>query len=310
MSVRRIWLITDGRLGHLNQLRGLLARVQEKAELEVHWFDLASKSFRFVGRKGLLAQFDAEIKPDWVLAAGSKTHIPMLWCKWVLGAKAFLLMRPSLPLRLFDAVCMPYHDSPPKRDSVLGTYGVINHIVPRYEGRNKSQGLMLLGGINTHYQWDNVGIVKQLQRIAEAAPEMEWLVSDSPRTPPDLLDELAALSLANINILPYSDTGPGWLPKILQDVGQVWVSCDSVSMVYESVSSGAPTGLLELLPLRDSRVVKSMTQLASSGLATTFSAADLAGPLPPAVRPLWEADRVADWWLQIDRGGEDNDRVN
>lgn len=300
MSLRRIWVVTDGRLGHLNQLRGLVERLEEKADVELYWLDLSAQNFKFTGRQRLVDQFAAQEKPDWILAAGSKTHLPMLWCKWMTGAKAFLLMRPSLPLWMFDAVCMPYHDSPPKRDSVLASYGVINHIIPKYEGRNTRQGLILLGGINTHFDWDNAVILNQLERIAAAAPEYEWLVSDSPRTPVGLLDELAALALANIKILPYRDTGPGWLPNILSEVGQVWVSCDSVSMVYESVSSGAPTGLLELEPLRDSRVSKSMAQLANSGLATAFKNADLTTSLPPAARPLWEADRVAQWWLDID----------
>jgi mitochondrial fission protein ELM1 len=112
-----------------------------------------------------------------------------------------------------------------------------------------------------------------------------------------LLDELASLGLENIKAMPYKNTGSGWLPSILADVGQVWVSCDSVSMVYESVSSGAPTGILSLQPLRESRVTKSMAQLVGSGLATAFENAELVTALPPAAHPLWEADRVADWWL-------------
>ncbi|CAA0116373.1 mitochondrial fission ELM1 family protein [Zhongshania aliphaticivorans] len=299
MGVLRVWVITDGRLGHLNQLRGLIERLQAKAELELHWLDISRQPFRFSRSESLLRQFQSQSKPDWVLSAGSKTHLPLLWCKWVLGAKAFLLMRPSLPLCFFDAVCMPLHDSPPERDSVLATFGVINHIVPNYDGRNEGRGLILLGGINTHFRWDNAAIIEQVKCIAAASPECEWLVSDSPRTPADLLAELADLDLANIETLSYKNTGSGWLPHTLAAVGQVWVSCDSVSMVYESVSSGAPTGLLSLKPLRESRVTKSMAQLAGSGFATAFENAALATALPPAAHPLWEADRVADWWLGL-----------
>lgn len=293
-------MITDGRLGHLNQLRGLAARLQSKTGVELHWFDLAATKFAFTGREGLKRQFGSEQAPDWILAAGNKTHIPLLWCKWVMGGKAMVLMRPSLPLRLFDAVCMPFHDSPPKRRTVLGTYGVINHIVPQDGQRHQGRGLILIGGVNTHFRWNNETILGQVKRIASAMPECEWVVSDSPRTPVGLLNEVAGLGLENLSVLPYSDTGKGWLPKILAEVSQVWVSCDSVSMVYESVSSGAPTGLLELEPSRESRVTKSMAQLTESGLATRFTDADLSSPLSPAARALWEADRAADWWLQID----------
>ena len=79
-----MWIITDGRLGHLNQLRGLIERLQAKADIELHWLDLSVQPFRFTRTQGLLSQFHSQEKPDWVLSAGSKTHLPLLWCKWML----------------------------------------------------------------------------------------------------------------------------------------------------------------------------------------------------------------------------------
>jgi mitochondrial fission protein ELM1 len=299
MAALQLWLITDGRLGHLNQLRGLVTRLQQKTATQVHWLNIAEQGFKYTGRAGLELQFTAGSRPDWIISAGSRSHLPLLWCKWMTGGRALVLMRPSWPLWMFDAVCMPFHDSPPPRKNILGTHGVINHIVPVKEGRQVDRGLILLGGINKHFHWDNDVVLNQLRQISEAAPGVEWLVSNSPRTPQGLLESVAALQRPNIRIMPYSDTGPGWLPATLAEVAQVWVSCDSVSMVYESISSGAATGLLTLEPMRESRVTRSMAQVRRDGLAVGFDTADLSQALPPAAQSLWEADRAADWLLAL-----------
>ena len=299
MTTLQVWVITDGRLGHLNQLKGLVARLQAKVDCNVAWLNIAEQGFAYTGRQGLKAQFACEQLPDWIIGAGSRTHLPMLWLKYLSGGRALVLMRPSWPLFLFDAVCMPKHDSPPKRENILATQGVINHIAPVYEGRDPARGLILLGGINKHFAWDNEAVLAQVQNIALAAPGVAWLVSDSPRTPVGLLDAIAALGVANMQTIAYQQTGAGWLQANLAAVGQAWVSCDSVSMVYESISSGAHTGLLALPPLRESRVTKSMAQVLVAGLASGFAARDLSQTLPAAAYPLWEADRAADWLLKL-----------
>ncbi|MBB5188771.1 hypothetical protein HNQ57_003062 [Zhongshania antarctica] len=299
MAALQVWVLTDGRLGHLNQLKGLVARLQAKRALAVSWLNIAEQGFSYTGRAGLQAQFGCEQSPDWIIGAGSRTHLPLLWLKWLAGGKALVLMRPSWPLFLFDAVCMPRHDSPPNRQNVLATEGVMNHIVPVTEGRNSAQGLILLGGINKHFVWDSEAVLAQVQQIAAASPGVAWLVSDSPRTPVGLLAKVAELDMVNIETIAYQQTGSGWLQANLAVVGQAWVSCDSVSMVYESISSGAPTGLLALSPLRESRVTKSMGQVLAASLASGFATANLHQVLPSAAYPLWEADRAADWLLKL-----------
>ena len=298
MAVLQVWVVTDGRLGHLNQLKGLVACLQKKAQCHVSWLNIAEHGFAYTGCAGLKAQFACEQLPDWIFGAGSRSHLPMLWLKWFTGGRALVLMRPSWPLFLFDAICMPRHDSPPVRQNVLATQGVINHIEPVTEGRDLARGLILLGGINKHFAWDNAAILAQVQKIAGAAPGVTWLVSDSPRTPVGLLAQVAGLGGANIETIAYQQTQSGWLQANLAVVAQAWVSCDSVSMVYESISSGAHTGLLALQPLRQSRVTKSMAQVLAAGLASGFATADLSQTLPAAAYPLWEADRAADWFLQ------------
>lgn len=41
MAALQVWVLTDGRLGHLNQLKGLVARLQAKRALAVSWLNIA-----------------------------------------------------------------------------------------------------------------------------------------------------------------------------------------------------------------------------------------------------------------------------
>ena len=69
----RLWFITDGRPGHLNQLRGLAERLEAKVPCQIHWLDISQQGFRKAGRSGLCGQFAASSLPDWVVAAGSRS---------------------------------------------------------------------------------------------------------------------------------------------------------------------------------------------------------------------------------------------
>lgn len=296
-SALQLWVITDGRLGHLNQLRGLVSRLESKRPCEVRWLDISKTPFRKTGRRKLLEQFSADSAPDWVVAAGSRCHLPLLWTAWRCRARSLVLMKPSLPLALFDAAIIPAHDAPPAKQNVLVTDGVLNNIEPTYSGRVADTALVLLGGINKHFDWDNAAIAAQLQALVASQPQVHWRIGDSPRSPSGLLEQLRELPGDNVSLVSYADCGAGWLAAQLAEVSQVWVSRDSVSMVYESITSGAPCGLLQLTPSRDSRVTRSMQQVIDKGLATAFEHCDVQCPLPPSRQPLWEADRAADWLL-------------
>ncbi|NKI19148.1 hypothetical protein HCU74_17210 [Spongiibacter sp. KMU-166] len=293
----RLWFITDGRLGHLNQLKGLAERLSAKRECDVRWLNITLKGFKKTGRDGLLRQFGSNDLPDAVFAAGSRCHIPLLWAGWICRAKTVVLMKPSWPLSWFSAAIVPTHDAPPSRDNVLPTQGVLNAIVPHREGRDAHRGLILLGGLNKHFHWHSDDIIEQIVSLAQARPEVHWQVSDSPRSPQTLLPDLARRNLENVQVMPFGHSGGGWLQGQLAEAGQVWVSRDSVSMVYESISSAAPTGLLHLQAARDSRVTRSMQQVVEAGLAVAWESHDAAQPLPNMSQPLWEADRAADWLL-------------
>ena len=52
----------------------------------------------------------------------------------------------------------------------------------------------------------------------------------------------------------------------------IWVSPDSISMIYESLTSGASIGLFEMLKKRKGRIYTSVDNLIIENHVTTFSA--------------------------------------
>ena len=59
-----IWVITDGIIGHLNQLKGLMAALEQQISVEVHWIEVKSRWQSLSAVRGSFAQLP---KPDWVM---------------------------------------------------------------------------------------------------------------------------------------------------------------------------------------------------------------------------------------------------
>lgn len=293
-----VWYLTDGRPGHRNQLRGLSERLRAHTEVDEYWIDLRETPVSIFRPGQTRALADSRALPDWIVGAGSKTHFAVLACSRMFRARRILLMKPSLPLRLFDALIIPAHDNPPQSEHILVTRGVLNTVTPRGDNNASGKGVMLLGGPSKHYEWDSAHIVEQVREIATQDAALHWQITDSPRSPDDLLQQIDALQLANVSSFPFNETDSHWVSRQLQQADVAWVSRDSVSMVYESLTAGLPTGLLHLQALQGSRVARGVEQLIEDGRAQCFQRWLQSKTLPAATEPLWEADRAAQWLLQ------------
>jgi len=108
---------------------------------------------------------------------------------------------------------------------------------------------------------------------------------------------LQALASPQVTFHAHGDTPADWIAGQLAAAGQVWISPDSVSMVYEALSSGAPTGLLELPPQAHSRIPASLAQLAGEDMLTTWQAWRRGATLREPAETLDEAGRCAELLL-------------
>ena len=93
-------------------------------------------------------------------------------------------------------------------------------------------------------------------------------------------------------------TEPYWLPAQLQNVGYVWITEDSVSMVYEAITSGAVCGILDMPRKVNSRVTKGIDALIKDGFITPFNIWQEKSELEKNSKQLNEAARCEDWSLK------------
>ncbi len=289
-----IWRFRDGKPGHENQTRGLVQALAARYRLDLHDIHTVPAwraALWWAGRR--FPPADALPDPDLIVGAGHATHVPMLAARRARGGRAVVLMKPSLPIAWFDLCLIPEHDAPPEAPNVLATRGVLNPVRPA-PVKDPAQGLILLGGPSRHHDWPLDAVLEQVRAVVEGTPGVRWEVTDSRRSPPAALARLAESGLRRVTFHPWRETPPGWLAERLAQAGRVWVSEDSVSMLYEALTAGAAVGLIEVPRRSRGRVARGVDALAAEGLVLRFGAWRAGRPLEPPAQPLDEAGRCAE----------------
>jgi mitochondrial fission protein ELM1 len=278
-----VWCVTDDKPGHKNQLLGLINALSQHIKLDCHWLSINEK-----------ASWPLSSRPSLIIAAGSRTHFSALTLRWRFGGKLVLLMKPFLPLRLFDLCLIPQHDGVPSSKRVVTTLGAINP-VPYSDQSDSKRGLVLIGGPSSHYGWSDSDMIEQLLQLMNDSESIHWTLTTSRRTPNTFLPTLEAALVRDgnsqdIEVVPLEQTDGDWLMAHYQNCGVIWVSEDSVSMVYESLSSGAQTGILSVPRLRENRVSRGLDQLKADGRVRQLG---IESKIGENQSPLREADKAA-----------------
>ena len=270
-----IWRFIDGKPGHEKQSLGLVLALAKLQNVNCHeikvgdsglknFFDYCSPRFK----EGINLP-----RPDLLIGAGHRTHLPMLAAKRAFGGKSIVLMKPSLPYSFFDMCLIPMHDNPPKRANILPTIGVLNPLgLDGQHPKAPSSHLILIGGPSPHYIWDNQNIITQIVQLVTKKPSCteHWTLTTSPRTPEGFLEQLEKKKISNIKVYRFEDTEPGWVEKKLLASENAWVTPDSVSMTYEALSAGCLTGLFDIPPSKsNSRITQSIKALLKNGFIYT-----------------------------------------
>lgn len=285
-----IWLLCDGKPGHENQSLGLAEAIGRRVPVDIHRISVNGSGI--LGRIKAASGASAGLpKPDIIIAAGHRTHLPLLWFARKHRAKSIVLMRPSLPLSWFDLCIAPEHDFPNgcDRPNVILTRGALNRVIPA-DGE-KSGKLILIGGPSKTHGWDGGALLNML--VAITGDGTGWELTDSRRTPEGFLDQVRE-KLPQISVISHTQTPPDWVPNTLRQAAEVWVTEDSVSMIYEALTSGARAGLLPMPRLvASSRVVHGIDGLAAEGYLTSFAEWQATGMLGCPPERLDEACRCA-----------------
>lgn len=289
-----IWQFVDGKAGHEQQSSGLIKAINHFYPVQTIKIDIRQHPVGVMD--WLLKRLPSDYPlPHYVLGAGHRTHLALLAAKRITKAKAIVLMKPSLPISWFDYALIPEHDNPTPNAKVLVTQGVLNTILPSTE-QQANKGLMLLGGASKRHGWDEISLVKQMLLVLDAYPHVQWQISTSRRTPEHTLLEVRHIA-PHAKVWSANETPQGWMAEQLQQAAQVWVTEDSISMIYESLSAGAQVGILAVPRLHKDRITQAIDNLALRGQLRLFDEWQKTQQLAPA-QSFCEAQRAAKWLLE------------
>jgi len=287
----QIWLLGDGRAGHLNQSLGLAEAIGRKtpAQVETIAVPTGSPLRRIRALRRTIRELPA---PDLLFGAGHRTHLPLIWLCRKTKAKTVVLMKPTLPTGLFDLCLVPRHDltrsEPPA--NVIPTIGALNRVLADPDA-NRNGHLVLVGGPSGQHGWDADPLAAAIGEIVDDGSS--WEITDSRRTPDGFLESLEKAA-PNLILHPHQQTGPDWLANQLATADIVWVTEDSVSMVCEALTAGARVGILPMPRTRArSRVVRGLEMLIDDGHVTPLDQWRGSRQLATAPGRLAEADRCA-----------------
>ena len=293
-----IWLLSDGKPGHEAQLQGLGQALSRRQPVELTWINVADRRASWAHLlRGRYPGLTTRDTPQLAIGAGHGTHRQLLTLARASGCMSCVLMRPSLPLRWFDAAIIPRHDLPPRRRQVLVTEGVLNPIEPA-QSTDSTRGLILLGGPSRHCHFPIDDVCARIELLCGHFAKVQWTASTSRRTPDGMAAALKGRTVQNLQVTEHTDTPPGWVAQMLSCCSQAWITEDSVSMVYEALSAGLATGLIPLPAVRAGRLQRGVAYLYRDNRLNRLNQI-LAGQSPQRPsQPLQEAARAADWLLQ------------
>ena len=280
------------------------------------------RGYGYGGQDG--GQAEVGGKPAFIIAAGHGMHVPLLLAGLLFRrAKTVLCMKPSLPMSWFDFCVVPRHDLTPALLShppayLIPTLGALHGVHPQPE-RPKKHTLILLGGPSKEFGWKAEQLLEQLRAVirgvrsqppspiglrrpGRAESGENFLLTTSRRTPAGFVDVLRR-TCPQIKVVPVEETPRGWVAENLASSEAVWVTRDSVSMIYEALGSGAPVGLLNMPSLslegaKKSRVARGIEMLEQEGWVTSFDLWKQNGVMK-SKGALVEVDRVAEILINV-----------
>ena len=166
--------------------------------------------------------------------------------------------------------------------------------------------MLLIGGPARRYGWSDDDTLQRLNTVVQRSPEItQWAATSSRRTPATSTAGLTALAaqVSQVTFTPASDTPRGWVSEALAHASVAWVTEDSVSMIFESLTAGCRVGLLPLphrpglgerfLGWGPGRVARGVRQLIERGQVTRYADWVAGQPLCLPPEPVAEAQRIA-----------------
>jgi mitochondrial fission protein ELM1 len=260
-----IWVLTDGRPGHISQTLGLAEALTATPVVKVIGLRAPFKQLSpFLGWAGgwALSEKSARIAAPWpkLVITSGRSAIPIALAIRRASRKATYLVNvqdPGFRRRYFDLIVVPEHDGLSGRN-ILSTAGALGRVTPKKLANAAAEfgpGLahlpsprvaVLIGGANGVFQTPE-DVVHRIARdlAAVAATGAGLMVTFSRRTGP-AMEAIIRDALAGSNAAIWDGTGGNPYFAYLALADHVVVTEDSASMVSEAAATGKPISILRL----------------------------------------------------------------
>ena len=260
-KIKVIWRFIDGKAGHDKQSLALVESLKNQTKCRVFDFNIQSQTnpiLNIIFKSYKLPE--GITKPDIAIGAGHKTHLHLLAVKRCLNAKIVVIMKPSLPLKLFDLCVIPQHDDVKSVSNVFITNTTLVNFNLNTK-KKEDMALFLIGGPSKHYYWDPKMVLDQIENIIKKYKFKKLLLLTSRRTPLNFINEFNKSKIRDLTLFEHSKIKKNWLNKNIIKVKNIWVTNDSYSMLIEAIASGAKTDILELKVKKKSKLYKEINTI-------------------------------------------------
>ncbi|TCB43646.1 nucleoside-diphosphate sugar epimerase [Acinetobacter terrestris] len=289
--------VSDGKAGHRSQAVGLYKAMQRQSANEVTFEEVSIDQlpifslFSAIFRKNIST---LKQQPDYIFGVGSHTQLRVLLLGRVYPqAKTIILMKPNFPVTWFDYAIIPEHDGITASEHVITTQGALNPIVNE-QRHQQNRFLIALGGSSKRHQWNEAKVLASIQQIVDLHPQAEIILTTSRRTPDTFLETLVQQNFySKLQIFPVEHTPQGWVFEEMQKAEAVWVTEDSVSMIFEALTAGCKVGIIKINRLKEDRITCSIDQIIQSNLVSDQTFIEML----VESHAFKEADRVATYLL-------------
>ena len=255
--MKKVLVLSDNRLGHLNQSLAFVKNLGIS-------YDVIPINFRYQWCKALSYVFDKigvyseklfnaelpEKKYDIIIGAGSETSYATKVLAKKFKAKSVSMMLPRGYRYDFDIIFAQSHDTPPKQQNIIEIPANFSFVDPKglYKAKKRSVGIVI-GGDNKVFTISKEKLKLELDTIVEKFKEYEIAITTSPRTSDEIEQLVVSYGFDYEVIFSKNPINP--IPDFLAQCEYVFITSDSTSMISEAVSYGNSNVIVLLLESRE-----------------------------------------------------------
>jgi len=248
----QILILSDGRMGHLNQSLAFARYLAVPyTVVDVKFKNAFYKLLSYLfDRAGMYttALFTTKIPEEYslVVGTGSSTYYAVKTLAKKQKAKSVSMMLPKGYRCNFDLIFAQSHDLPSKQKNIVEIPANFSYSETKglYRAKKPSVGIVI-GGDNKIFTMHEEILKKQLDFIVSHYPGYEIAVSTSPRTSKKI--EVLIKSYAFDYEVIFSNNPVNPIPDFLDQCETVFITGDSTSMISDAIAYGSAN--VVVLPL-------------------------------------------------------------